>query len=217
MKKTVLILSVCIAIPCLIYAGFNLGMTGAVKSQVKELDKKVAEKIAADAAATSQQLSGTVARGKPIASAQVVIKDANGNSPATSPTTGSDGKYSINLTGLTFPLLLKVTDGTTTYFSIANASGTCNIHPFTDLVVRTYFKSSQGIADMTDAFANNFTSLGTIPSPEVIDPVKNATVSMIDTLIDRQGINSLTYNMFSSTFNAVRTFCLDMPNCSANS
>lgn len=44
MKRTMPILAICAIIPCLVYAGFNMGMAGAVKSQVRDLDKKVTEK-----------------------------------------------------------------------------------------------------------------------------------------------------------------------------
>ena len=172
-------------------------MTGAVKSKVKELDEKVKEKKATTTTQPptkliSGSISGTAAKGKPITSATISIKDATG--VPKSGTTGTDGKFSIDVTGLTLPLLLKVTDGTTTYFSIANASGTCNIHPLTDLVVRTYFKSTKDVSDMTTAFDSNFASLGTLPTKETIDTIKSVVVNVVGSILERQGLDPLTYD-----------------------
>ncbi|MEW6557573.1 MAG: fibronectin type III domain-containing protein [Elusimicrobiota bacterium] len=194
---------------CLYAAGFRLGMTGAVKEKVKELDKKVREKKAEPAVVTStvtypsQGLSGTAAKGKPITSATVSVKDSAGL--ARTATTGTDGKYNVDVTSLTFPMLLKVTEGTATYFSIANASGTCNIHPFTDMVVRTYFKSTKGVSDMKDAFDNNFAALGTLPAKETIDTIKSVVATVVSSILERNGIDPLTYDMFTTTFDANST------------
>ncbi|MEW6041312.1 MAG: fibronectin type III domain-containing protein, partial [Elusimicrobiota bacterium] len=152
---------------------------------------------------TAQSISGTAAKGKPIVSAIISIKDANGTSKSA--TTDASGKYNADVTGLNFPLLLKITDGTSIFFSIANASGTCNIHPFTDLVVRTYFKSSKNISDMKDAFDNNFASLGTLPQPETINTIKAVVTTLVSSILERQGIDPLKYDMFTTTFSADST------------
>jgi len=179
-------------------AGFHFGMPSAVKSQVKELDTKVREKIATGTTALS--ISGTAAKGKPIASKTITLKDSTGLSKTT--LTGSDGKYTLDVTGMAFPLLLKVADDTTTYFSVANASGTCNIHPFTDLVVRMYFKSSKGVSDVSTAFDSNFSSLGQIPSTEVVNTIKQVVVNLVGSVVDKYGVNPNTYDMFSTPFDA---------------
>ncbi|MEW6041553.1 MAG: hypothetical protein AB1633_08535 [Elusimicrobiota bacterium] len=204
MKKIILAVLVGSFTAGVIYAGgLHFGMTSAVKSKVEELDKKVKEKKAATTTTvtpTAQSISGTVAKGKPIISATVTIKDSSGTSKSA--TTGATGKYTADVTGLNFPLLLKVTEGTATFFSIANASGTCNIHPFTDMVVRTYFKSSKGISDMKDAYENNFASLGTLPQPETINTIKAVVTTLVSSILERQGIDPLKYDMFTSTFEA---------------
>ena len=189
-----------ISFSILIYAGFNFGMPGAVKSKVKELDEKVRQKKAEISGSTAQSLSGTAAKGKAIASATISIKDADGLSKTA--TTGTDGKYTVDVKALAFPMLLKVTDGNITYFSVANASGTCNIHPFTDLVVRTYFKSSKGVSDMNATFENNFASLGTLPTVETINTIKSVVATIVSTILERQGIDPLTYDMFTTPFDA---------------
>lgn len=201
MKKIILSLTVIVFICGVIFAGgLHFGMPSAVKSKVKELDKKVKEK---KEEAITVQISGTAAKGKPIASVTVSIKDANGS--PKSGTTGTDGKFTADVTELTFPCLLKVTEGTTTYFSVANSSGTCNIQPFTDLVVRAYFRSNRGITDMNNAFENNYDSLGTLPSSEVVNAIKATVVNIIGSILERQGINPLTYDMFTTPFDANST------------
>lgn len=84
------------------------------------------------------KLSGIAASGKPIANVTVSIKDKNGNSKTG--TTGTDGKYSIDVTGMTAPFLLKVPHGNRSLYGVATATGTANIHPFTDLIIRNWYK-----------------------------------------------------------------------------
>ncbi|HAX61225.1 MAG TPA: hypothetical protein DCX95_01500, partial [Elusimicrobia bacterium] len=186
-------------------AGLRLGMTGAVKEKVKELDKKVREKkaettVQPPATQTLQTLSGTAAKGAAIASKAVVAKSTEGYT-ATG-TTDATGKFTVDITSMSLPVLLKVTDGTATYFSVANASGTCNIHPFTDMVVRTYFKSTKNVSDVKDAFDNNFVSLGTLPAKETIDTIKSVVATVVSSVLERNGIDPLSYDMFTTPFDA---------------
>ena len=51
-------------------------------------------------------LSGTAAAGAPIASATITVKDKYGALKTIE--TGTDGKYSVDVTGMTAPFLLKV-------------------------------------------------------------------------------------------------------------
>ncbi|MBI5573349.1 MAG: hypothetical protein HY919_02180 [Elusimicrobia bacterium] len=210
LKKIVSVFAISVFVcSVLVAAGLRFGMTGAVKQKVKELDEKVREKKAVTTttplpAQTPQGLSGTAAKGAAIASKTVLVKDATGYLSATG-TTGTDGKFNIDITSMTFPLLLKVTDGTSVYFSIANASGTCNIHPFTDLVVRTYFKSTKGVSDMSTAFESNFSSLGTLPATETINIIKSVVATVVSSILERNGLDPLTYDMFTTAFDANST------------
>lgn len=95
--------SVCVT---LYAAGLRLGMTGAVKQKVNELNRKVREKKAETAVTyPAQGLSGTAAKGKPFVSSVISVKDSSGT--AISGTSGTDGKFNIDVTGYTFPMLIQ--------------------------------------------------------------------------------------------------------------
>lgn len=103
---------------------------------------------------TSSTLSGTVAAGAPLV-ATVVVKDANGE--IRSVTTDLAGSYSIDVTGLTPPLVLRAEGCTpaqcyTVHSAIADTAigdNIVNLTPLTDLIIsgtastlaRSYFES----------------------------------------------------------------------------
>jgi hypothetical protein len=83
-------------------------------------------------------VSGVAATGAAIASGAVTLKCASGASYTTS--TGSDGKFSVNVSGVALPCLAQVSyvDGagaTQKLRSIVTAAGNANITPVTELVV----------------------------------------------------------------------------------
>src|SRR5262245_10483366 len=86
-------------------------------------------------------LSGVAATGAPLAGATVVLKDRNGTTRQV--TTANDGTFTVDVTTLTAPFLLQVTGsgGSPVLFSAATASGTTNVHPYTDLAVRAYYQA----------------------------------------------------------------------------
>ena len=139
LKKMLMVLALGIfACSVLSAAGLRFGMTGAVKQKVKELDKKVREKKVAAAAIT---VSGTAAAGAPIIGT-VTLKDSATPFNTKTVTIAADGKYSVDVTGLTAPFILRA-DGTaggrscSLYSAAASAdvNGTINITPLTDLIV----------------------------------------------------------------------------------
>lgn len=84
-------------------------------------------------------ISGTAAAGLPLVG-NVTVKDANGVSRSTP--IGTNGSYSVDVTGLTAPFVFRAegTVGGQTYVihsaaSAADANGTINITPLTDLIV----------------------------------------------------------------------------------
>ncbi len=80
-------------------------------------------------------VSGTAAVGAPLASAAVTVQCATGT--AVNTTTTAAGAYTVSLTGQALPCLVTVTSGTppVTLRSMAQASGTVNVTPLTDLIV----------------------------------------------------------------------------------
>ncbi|WP_017772474.1 hypothetical protein [Paraburkholderia kururiensis] len=82
------------------------------------------------AAATS--MTGTVAIGTALTGATVTVTDANGNT--ASATSGTNGTYSVSLTGLTTPLLITAVDpsgASSTLYSIVASANTSNGAPVT--------------------------------------------------------------------------------------
>ncbi len=90
---------------------------------------------AATAAAT---ISGTAATGAAIASGAVTLKCVGGTSSGA--TTGADGRFSIDVSGVTLPCVVRVTykdasGATQSLHSLATAAGNVNITPFTEMMV----------------------------------------------------------------------------------
>jgi hypothetical protein len=96
-------------------------------------------------------LSGTAAQGNPIANAAVTVKDRNGASRTG--TTGATGKYSVDVSGLTAPFLVRVDpSGGASLYSVAAALGVANVHPYSDLSISLWYQV-QG-KTITTAFAS---------------------------------------------------------------
>ncbi|VAX34571.1 hypothetical protein MNBD_NITROSPIRAE03-1708, partial [hydrothermal vent metagenome] len=141
-------------------------------------------------------LSGTAATGKAMANATIRIKDSTGAS--TSGSAGADGKYSIDVTGMTPPFLLSAKSDTTTLYSGIDATGVANIHPFTDLIIRNWY-----IAKGTDV-DTVFNGTGPLPSPPdateiatMQSVIKSILTTQLDLLLD-----SGTFNLFTTAFDA---------------
>lgn len=83
-------------------------------------------------------VSGTAATGAAIASGAVSLKCASGS--ASTATTGVDGRFTVDVTGVGFPCLIRVTykdaaGATQTLHSLATAPGNVNLTPLTELLV----------------------------------------------------------------------------------
>lgn len=84
-------------------------------------------------------LSGTAATGDPIANSIVTVVDKNGTSRTT--TTDGNGKYSVDVSGVTPPFLLKVDlPSGGSLFSVATQTGVVNIDSFTDLMTQSFYQ-----------------------------------------------------------------------------
>ncbi len=86
-------------------------------------------------------LSGTAATGKAIPNTTVIIRGRGVNDSATA-TTDANGKYTKDVSGFTPPYVLKVAHAGTYLYSVATTTGTANIHPYTDMIVRNAFKGA---------------------------------------------------------------------------
>jgi len=146
---------------------------------------------------SAQTLSGTAAEGKPIASATVTIKDKNGNTKTV--TTGTDGKYQVDVTNMNVPFLLKVTSGSKTLYSVATATGTANIHPFTDLIIRNWYKVKG--KDVETEFGGTG-ALSLPPTANEIATIESVVRNVLAIFLSQVGLNSKTFNLITSSFDA---------------
>ena len=88
---------------------------------------------------TQTTIEGTAATGAPIVNASLAVKSSGGK--RVQGTTSSNGKFNVDVAGLNGAFLLRVDVGNGAgLFSIASSTGTTNIHPITDLIIRNWFK-----------------------------------------------------------------------------
>ncbi len=149
--------------------------------------------------ATSQTLSGTAAQGLAITSATITIKDKNGLT-RTGPTNATSGTYSIDITGLTMPLLLRVPTSNGYLYSVATAAGTTNIHPFTDLIIRNWYKVQNN--NVETAFASSGTHL--VPTAVDINTIEAVVNKILSANLTKRGV-SANFNLLTTPFNADQT------------
>jgi chitodextrinase len=146
---------------------------------------------------TAITLSGTAASGAPIASATITLKDKNGS--LKTGVTGTDGKYSFDITGMTAPFLLKVPSGPVDLYSVATSSGTANVHPYTDLIIRNWYMVKG--SDVDTAFG----STGALPSPPTeadISPIEAAVRNIMQAWLQQEGLDISPFNLITSSFDA---------------
>lgn len=84
-------------------------------------------------AAATPTVSGTAATGAAIAGGSVSMNCVSGSS--ASATTAADGSYTLNVTGIAFPCVARVSYGTEKLHSYVSAAGVTNITPVTELLV----------------------------------------------------------------------------------
>lgn len=145
-------------------------------------------------------VTGTVATGKPLAGAEVWLKDSAGK--AASAMTASDGTFSIKTIGLTPPYLLKVTGASGNLYSVSDddkASTTINVTTVTDLVARTWF-TLNGTGSLDSAFQNP--SGITWPKPSQIDSVEQFMNGVLALWLKESGVDPAKSHPISTPFQA---------------
>ena len=148
---------------------------------------------------SSNSISGTAAKGSPIANATITLKDAAGRS--ASATTNSDGSYTIDVTGLYTPFLLLVSTTTGSIYSVsadANANTVVNITPLTDLIIRSWYEVQGDSVDT--AFADPATYPA--PSPMEVQVIVNVVKNMMQLWLNQAGVTADNFNLISTPFSA---------------
>jgi len=141
-------------------------------------------------------LGGTAASGAPIGVAAVTVLGANGTTAST--TTAADGTFTVSLTGLTAPFLVRVTLGGGGFlYSVGSASGTVNVTPFTDLIVRDYYQVQNLNVD------NEFlTPTAAPPGPSEVLIIKNVINTIVSGWLIQAGIDPGTFDLITTPFAA---------------
>lgn len=88
---------------------------------------------------TIQTVNGNVAAGAPWSSGVISLRSmASANSREIKTKINRDGSYSVNVTGVDGPYILKArsTDGARQLFSYANSSGRANVNPISSVLVK---------------------------------------------------------------------------------
>lgn len=105
-------------------------------------------------ATLSGQVTGTAATGAAMAGAQVLATGAKGHTRIA--TAGADGIFSIDVTGLTAPVLLKATYEGVSYYSFADAPGRANITPLSHMAVAMALGEDPSERQDSDPLPANF-------------------------------------------------------------
>lgn len=133
---------------------------------------------------TGPTVSGVAATGSAIANGQVTLKCSPGDTTAV--TTLGDGSYSVDVSNVALPCIVRVAfiDATGTpqkLHSLAQVAGTVNITPVTDMIM-AHLSSTGGAADAFDKFdANELRSWST-------DKIHTAT-QMVKTELQSKGVD----------------------------
>lgn len=131
---------------------------------------------------SASSVSGVAATGAAIINGTVTLKCVAG-SPTTSATTGTDGSFTIDVTGATLPCMARVsyTDSsgaTQTLHSFITTAGTANITPVTELLTATVLGGSAATAfDSFDA-----TKVKAVTTQNITDARSTVKTYLRDTL-----------------------------------
>jgi hypothetical protein len=134
-------------------------------------------------------ITGTAATGGALAGTSVALKDsANASSSAT---TQSDGRFRIDTTGLAPPFLLRATTTASTLYSVSVANsntGTINVTPITDTVVRTWYQLKNQSAD--SAFASP--TVMPAPTPDQAQSILQTLAPVMQLAAQASGVTLAT-------------------------
>lgn len=144
-------------------------------------------------------VSGVAASGSPIGGANVTLRDSAGKS--SNATTAANGAYMLSTAGMTPPFLVQVQTANGNLYSVsadALTTTTINTHPFTDLIIRSWY-TAQG-QNIDSAFSNPVSLPA--PGPANVKLVVNAITSLAQLWLTNAGVNTAQFNLISSPFGA---------------
>lgn len=148
----------------------------------------------------STTLSGTVAGGAAVIG-NVIVTDSKGATKSAA--IEANGKYTIDVTGMTGPFVLKaagtVGNTTVTYYSAATTAdvgGTVNVTPFTNLIVSNI---AAQLAETYFSNPANLANLGTLITPTTLAAAETALQAKLAPVLSALGIDS-SIDLLRSSF-----------------
>ncbi len=160
------------------------------------------------AAAPAVALSGTAATGAPISSAPIVVRCAGGSNITTA--TNAAGEYSITVgqmttAGAAMPCALQITLPDLSFlYGLAEANGTANITPLTNLAVAHAINAMSGVAP-----ALWFGADATLDFPTT-EEISGAQAAVEAALQTATGEPSVPFDIFTTSFAADSTSNYDV-------
>ncbi|MCG3113741.1 MAG: hypothetical protein MCM46_18205 [Candidatus Manganitrophus sp. SB1] len=145
-------------------------------------------------------VSGTAATGAAVASATITIKDAAGASATA--TTGADGKYTIDVDGMTAPFLVKVDlPGGTALYSVGGAAGVINIHPLTDMIIQAWYQVQGQTVDagFNDPVGNP------APTAAILQTIADVVEEIVHQWLIANGLDPAEFDLITTPFDADST------------
>jgi len=150
----------------------------------------------------STMLSGTVAGGAAVIGT-VIVTDSKGATKGG--TIEANGSYSIDVSGMTGPFVLKaagtVGNTTVTYYSaatVADIGGTVNVTPFTNLIVSNI---AAQLAENFFSNPDNIAKIGTLITPEKLAAAETALQAKLQPVLTALGISD-SIDLLRSSFAA---------------
>ncbi|MCF6211192.1 MAG: hypothetical protein L3K24_11135 [Gammaproteobacteria bacterium] len=150
-------------------------------------------------------IQGTAATGAAIANATITVKSKSG--ATQSDISDANGKFKVGDLADDGPYLLRVDKGNEDFlYSVAHSNNTStirrNIHPYTDLIVRNWFKKQGLDLDAVFAGAGAITDM---PTQAEVDDIKDEIHAIVAQVLDRNGVVAGDVDLLSTSFDADST------------
>ncbi len=143
-------------------------------------------------------VEGTAAQGAPLAGASISLRDAQGQYAASS--ADAAGHFHIDVAGMTGPFLLKAeTPEGRVLYGMAPDSGTANVDPYSDFLVRRWYATHAG--DPDHAFAGR----GDVPETAGMQASDRSLTAKLSDTLSAQGLDAKRFSLLATPFEANHT------------
>jgi hypothetical protein len=140
-------------------------------------------------------VEGTAAQGAPLGGASISLRDAQGQYAASS--ADAAGHFHIDVAGMTGPFLLKaVTPEGRVLYGMAPDSGTANVDPYSDFLVRQWYGAHGGDPNRA------FTGRGEVPAVADMQALDRSLSSKLGDSLSAQGLDPRQFSLLSTPFTA---------------